>query len=293
MPFSSSNDDNDENDKNMTKSSSDWIPVINSNSEDGEENSTEHLVAVLHDNLSIQNDNNNNNGCGHAFRWNASEILALHECPTCHKSVKMISSFKTSERSTKRLLCFKYGKVVFRLEYSRDTPLPSSSSAAAAATGRKDWHQWIFFFLPSTIKSSNQNTAARTVPSYLAHVLGLELEHMKILHKGKVLYPSSCSTTQEEEETTFWEISQRDEEHAASRGSYKPSLVILGTTKKDRLSESSRQQQQQSKPFVRGILLLPFQIIYYSLYGSWWLLRSFVEPFVPTNWLTHHRDHED
>eukprot|EP00980_Cylindrotheca_fusiformis_P022081 scaffold8973_cov78-Cylindrotheca_fusiformis.AAC.2 len=292
MPFSSSSSDNDENDKNMINSSSDWIPVTNSSSsEDGEENSTQHLVAVLHDSLSTQNNDNNNNGCGHAFRWNASEILALHECPTCHKPVKMISSFKTSERSTKRLLCFKYGKVVFRLEYSRDTPLPPPQPSAAA-TGRKDWRQWMFAFLPSTIKSSNQNIA-RTVPSYLAHVLGLELEHMKILHKGKVLYPSSSSSTQEEEETTFWEISQHDEEHAASRGSYKPSLVILGTTKKDRLSESRQRQQQQSKPFVRGILLLPFQIIYYSLYGSWWLLRSFVEPFVPTNWLTHHRDHED
>lgn len=238
------------------------------------------LVAVLHD--SVSTTDSKNNECGHCIPWEeVASILTLQECPTCHKQVKLISNPPFSKDDVNILV--KHGKLEFRLNLPNSVLLQeeeeTASSSMDTASG-KNWKQWLrkLASLPWTTEKNRPDTS---IPSYLAHIL--ELEHLKILHKGKVV--SSKATTTKD----LLAISKQDEIHASSRGIYKPSLVVMGTRSKDQLQESTTNTTLTTSSLVR----MPFQIVYWTFYGSWWLVRSFVQPFVPNSWLSSHHHHDD
>jgi hypothetical protein len=235
--------------------------------------------------------------------------------------------------SNNSLLLFKYGKLVFRLSAGAAlVPDTSILQTTTTTTSTGPLGSWWRNLLSRIVSDGNDHHHHhhhdQEVPAFLAQVLGLESELFKILHKGKVLYPppppslvvasgqSQSQQSENKDDTTttttssrtmtllsqrLLEISQQDDEtsNASRAGIYKPTLMVMGTRKDQQLKEPSTTTAATTTAAsitttAFTLLRFPFQVVYWTFYGSWWLVRSFVEPFLP-NWVANHhrRPHND
>ncbi|CAB9501218.1 expressed unknown protein [Seminavis robusta] len=137
--------------------------------------------------------NEGSSDCGHSFKMGPL-IDYLHEskkssCPECQGSIEMVcdgmvSSLvdKTSDKtiSDNRLVKFKYRNHLYHLSVLR---APTDNLALPQSWFLWMWHTMLHFV---------GETTAVTAQERIAHVLRLDTScGMRILHKGKILYPNA------------------------------------------------------------------------------------------------------
>jgi hypothetical protein len=159
--------------------------------------------------------------------------------------------------------------------------------------------------------SQNKNNPS-TAQHRIAQAFGMNLEHgLKILHKGKVLYPlqptpatkgaHSTTTTMTDLSDCLVKISESDWELSASIIK-KPSLVVMGTRSgKEEFGRNPTTSGLDLTAMARNVVgtfvVLPFRILHFSISFVLQFVGSIVQPLLPTsttsNTSTQQRPHQD
>jgi hypothetical protein len=231
-------------------------------------------VTVLYDSLSLSS-----NGCGHRFEWQEDQVSNLLTCPACNNVKLFADAAAISAGNSWPTILFKYGKVVFLLS------LPSLSTNT---TRNQSYFllRWLNIFV-DTGANSRDATGLVSPQQRIKQVLCLE--SVKILHKGKVIFDSQKvkknESSNEEKDVLskrLIDISLQDQNNKVN---LKPSLVIMGTSKDQKLKDPLKNKDSNSIRLLwdlLGLAQLPFRTAYWMFYGSWWFVRSFVESLVPS-----------
>jgi len=167
---------------------------------------------------------------------------------------------------------------------------------------------WYYLYWPSfSIErrinyTSTNNNRSTTILAQNRIANALNLVNLKILHKGKIIYPPvDCSSDvrkknsndgTEEERTREVIISRRileisNESWNNNITKKKVSLVVMGTLKERQLKGWTKNDSNSDNVScilqrLQRFLLFPVTILRYSLQVTWLLCRSFLEPFLPS-----------
>uniref|UniRef100_A0A7S2XNP6 Uncharacterized protein n=2 Tax=Attheya septentrionalis TaxID=420275 RepID=A0A7S2XNP6_9STRA len=131
-------------------------------------------------------------------------------CPVCGEAPIVsvydgMAAKSLSGETSLPIVAFRYGKQMYRLT------VPSND------TNTSSWRNRI-------VSGSSNSSRPCTAQDRIAHVLGMRLSNnLKILHKGKVLYPDPKSSSEDVSEHLM-DISKSDRLKKV-----KPSLVVMGT----------------------------------------------------------------
>jgi hypothetical protein len=164
-------------------------------------------------------------------------------CPVCQAPIVWVVdgiavATRTNDSHTDtspeaQMICFKYGKQFYRLS-----------------------HDTRFWFRTGRLSQSR-----------IATVLNIHRKSLKIISKGKVIYPDHTKSEQELSQTILT-ISALDKS--------KPSLVVMGT----RVGSELRNLHQY--PYVVGVLTWMVSVVYGVCYQSLqWMYRAIMRPALP------------
>lgn len=166
---------------------------------------------------------------------------STHSCPVCLQSkVAVICDGNAADRvlrggqssQEQKIVCLRYGPIHYYLS------------------------------LKST--SSSRNTVTRCALSRIGVVLGLDVKHgMKIIHKGKVIYPAADKTNNDVSEEIL-SISSLD----ISKKRKKPSLVVMGVRRRQFYSKGAQSN------VVVGVKDIVFAIVSMLTPRSVWIKTS-------------------
>jgi hypothetical protein len=198
------------------------------------------------------------NGCGHAMQWNPHKLVDCKLCPACQEPVVLICD-GSSGNPSQPCIAFKYGKQIYRLSVDNKNTPPAPQSL---------WKSWIISWMSP---QSNEHNNPVTAQDRIQQALGLV--GLKVLHKGKILYPSSSLEPQQISKRLL-EVSDADwHEHP------KASLVVMGTLQGRELKGPPT---KKTAPWtLKQFLFLPWNIVHWSLHCSWLFFRTFLTPFLP------------
>lgn len=146
-----------------------------------------------------------------------------------------------------RIICFRYGATLYYL-WVNAKPIQS-----------------LFLFSGST-KESNAIHRIGTV-------LGMDVNKMKLIHKGKVIYPTTGESSADLISEQLFDISSADIIHHRK----KPSLVVMGLRKQQITTAMRTQQQQPSKSNTIDTiasLLSPWYIFQLITIGFSWTFST-------------------
>ena len=209
-------------------------------------------IAVFYKDVTMKN------GCGHTMHWDPQKLVDCKKCPVCQGPVSFICDGSSNENPT--CVSFKYGKQVYRLSVAKKAT-PSSQSNLLKS--------WIVSWMSPP--GSQNNSVIVTAQDRIQQALGLV--GLKVLHKGKVLCPSSSSPQQIS--TQLLELSDADWEHEHP----KASLVVMGTLQGQELTGPPT---KDAVPWTwKQILFLPLNIVHWTVHCSWLFFRTFLNPFLP------------
>ncbi|GKY91035.1 hypothetical protein MPSEU_000076300 [Mayamaea pseudoterrestris] len=161
--------------------------------------------------------------CGHRLAF--EELLdrcrshASHgavTCPTCELAIAMVRDEAALDPAS-QTVTLKHGRLTYELTLPDEGAKPNSHASS-----------WLH------MGSSSGASAPKTVQARIAQALGLNAADMKILHKGKVLFPSP--TNRSEEEINELLLSHSQPLHG------KPQLLVMGTSEKDQLPKHGTSQ---------------------------------------------------
>ena len=142
--------------------------------------------------------------------------------------------------------------------------------------------KWSFFF-----RSSNEMLAQDRIQTALNLADGF-----KILHKGKVLFPTTFTTRNNERRKgasqqvsdLLMTISAQDESFPSSSSSSSPSspsLVVMGTLMGRELPHRPIEKKEWKLPCWQQLLQLPWAIVYWSIHSTWVFAQTFLAPVLP------------
>jgi hypothetical protein len=256
-----------------------------------QENDDPNGMAVLYKTaFSVQD------GCAHAVRW--KDIMdTFHnpqdspKCPICQTPVNMICDMMvvTSDSScaVDSTICFKYGKCVFQLSIH---------------DSRKETS-----FLSRLSVSSNSGTTI-LAQDRIVQALDLDPKRLKILHKGKILYPPPPADTGNGDRSRhphdvskkILEITKQDlvQNGNGTKRHHKVSLVIMGS-RRDKGDHNTTSLWTTIVSLATGIASLPYIIAKVSIQTTWLFVGTIFDPFLPERMrLNHgdadrHSDHQD
>ena len=151
-------------------------------------------------------------GCGHTVPLDRFVVRHKASCPVCDAPVYYVQDGGTS--LTSRTVCFKYGKIVYRLS------VPQKEDSQQNNKQQRPW--WMFWGgdgghdgdgntknSPRPFSSETAAATTTTAQGRIMSVLGMAHGGMKILCKGKVLYPLPSYTTEADREIQEQELSQK------------------------------------------------------------------------------------
>jgi len=211
-------------------------------------------TAVLYE--SVKKQQQQAGGCGHTVPLDRFVVRHKASCPVCDAPVYYVQDCGASLSS--RTVCFKYGKIVYRLS------VPHKEDSQQNNQQQRPW--WMFWGgggghdddgnTKNTPPPSSSETAATTTTTTaqgrIMSVLGMAHGGMKILCKGKVLYPLPSYTTEADREFQEQELSQKLIELSSSSSPANTStaalLLVVGTpsqTQHDWLENEERERQRQ------------------------------------------------
>ncbi len=129
-------------------------------------------------------------------------------CPICHAPIVLVEDgvANTNNNSNDSILFFKYGKHYYRLSLD--------------STRGWWWRSWLYYGSNNSNSSSNNSILAQRRISNVLHVKSL-----RILSKGKVVYPDATKSEQELSRMLL-SLSQIALD---KKSNHKPSLVVMGT----------------------------------------------------------------
>jgi len=159
-------------------------------------------------------------GCGHkctlrgliGYMNSVSAGGVMPMCPVCLESpiVAICDGAVMADRERSSYCWnsfrFRYGKQSYRLAVATKPATPS-------------WHYFYFSFLTKLFKMNSKN---RTVQKRISQSLQLDEKSMKILRKGKIVYPDPNISSVEEMSNLLLELSSLD-------GNKKTSMIVMGT----------------------------------------------------------------
>ena len=249
-------------------------------------------VAFLYKDTTIES------GCGHAMEWNAPKVLDCNKCPVCQQPVALICDGGSTghQHGPLSIAFFKYGKRMYRLSVARSTrkkaSLSTKTTPADKNSSRSNSSLWesVRDAWSMIQNSTRDDTGPITAQDRIQYALGLV--GLKILHKGKVLYPSKSTTEDLQSQNIelskqLMEISNQDWQKS------KPSLVVMGTLQGQELKGPP---PKKSEPWTwQQIIYFPWNIVRFTWHCSWLFLRTFLHPFFPQHTITDDegRPHQD
>ena len=202
-------------------------------------------------------------GCGHSCTL-SHLVSYIHDnrggttkqCPLCQSSpaniicdglsnaqlARLQSNADEADDNNGRIICFRYGATLYYL-WVNAKPIQSS----LLFSGRKE-----------------SNAIHR-----IGTVLGMDVNKMKLIHKGKVIYPTGESSADLISEQLF-DISSSDIIHHRK----KPSLVLMGLRKQQITTAMWTQQQHPSKSYTIASLLSPWYIFQLITIGFSWTFST-------------------
>mmetsp|Transcript_3617 Transcript_3617/g.4999 ORF Transcript_3617/g.4999 Transcript_3617/m.4999 type:complete len:341 (+) Transcript_3617:152-1174(+) len=118
-------------------------------------------------------------------------------------------------------LFFKYGKQTYNIALEKKSFGHGTSSSSS-------WISLVFFFIPNTLRGDGDRNYL-LAQDRIGLALGMNLSSLKILHKGRVLYPDQNRSLDDISQILV-DISKSDLESCAiSKKKQQPSLVVMGT----------------------------------------------------------------
>jgi hypothetical protein len=241
-------------------------------------------------------------GCGHALQWNATKLITLKNCPICQEPVTLIcdgsTAIATGDDAHASCITFKYGKQIYRLSVEKSSSSKESKEEASKSTTSSSFWESISSFVWKSHNSNKPNinptmSTVVTAQHRIAQALGLV--GLKVLHKGKVLYPDPQNKSSpypedaEEISLRLLDLSEIDWNsnhiHQAKR---KASLVVMGTLQGHELASRPPEEEtfKKSFPSWQQLVRLPFHIAYWGIHSGWLLIRTFLAPFLPRSLTT-------
>lgn len=124
-----------------------------------------------------------------------------------------------------------------------------------------------YLSLPKTSSSSRFSRQYNAI-SRIAAVLNMDVKHMKIIHKGKVIYPDKTNNDDVSEDIII-SISSAD----ISQKRKKPSLVVMGIRKQTYLKQTAEGGSKGILMAVIG-LLSPRTLFSFVTWGIVWTLNA-------------------
>jgi len=258
-------------------------------------------VAVLYKNIDISD------GCGHTTFWKADKLIDLQHCQICLEPVSMISDGLVSHNDgddddDNQVIRFKFGKQIYQLSTANKEEQPQKDS--------RRWWFWPSFSIERKINySSTANKRSTTILAQNRIANALNLANLKILHKGKIIYPppdcstdvkkKNCNDGTEEEPTREVIISRRileisNENWKNNMTKKKVSLVVMGTLIERQLKRRTENDSNSDNVCsilqrLQRSLWFSLTILQYSMQVTWLLCRSFLGPFLPSYMLRDDR----
>ena len=292
--------------------------TTNASAEDGDDSPVDHKgwieatdwdeplkTAVLY--KSVDDDETK---CGHAIQWKPNYLVNLKHCPICNEQVSMIcdggvvsamsASTKTAEKNDdddeekdNNIMTCKFGKQIYRLSIPSTKGVVPSTTIDSSKSRNSVWG--LLSWLLSMSSSSPKIASPLTAQDRIQYALGL-IEGFRILHKGKVVYPPSSSSSSSSgsfstnENTDPIQISKRlletsQQEWNTPKG--KKFMVVMGTQHGKELSPLPPSQNSDSGGIASSLLLLPLRIVSWTIKGTYWLVVSFLQPFLPEVFLPY------
>jgi hypothetical protein len=209
-------------------------------------------------------------GCGHVVEWNNLFLMddVVNVCPVCQKSVGLICDARVATTNDERddnnntIVRFKYGKQIYQL-----------STIAVKPTKTTPTSSWIWSFFSRVKDSSSTSTDETTTILAQDRIReAMQFVDLKILHKGKVIYP--CSIEEEKISQQLLDLSSPNQ---------KISLVVMGTRQGRQLKEPPPPPKKNAtRHSYVTVLFSPFTMF---LKMSWLFLESFLKPFLPESFL--------
>eukprot|EP00536_Pseudo-nitzschia_multiseries_P000568 jgi/Psemu1/300183/fgenesh1_kg.7_\ len=239
----------------------------------------------------LYKDANTSTGCSHSIPWNAETLIGLQRCPICMEPVGMICdgcvAFGEKESLVEgievgKIIRFKFGKKIYQLSTARVKTEQPSSQQGRFSTG------WIRSLWGEDQSRRKSGKCATTMLAQNRIAQALNLASLKILHKGKVLYPPHHAEPAREEmiSQTLLKISGEHWNGSNDSRKKKVALVVMGTSKECQLKEPSDDDRLPSSgSFLRRAkysIWLPINALRWSVQFTWWFLTSFFAPFLPS-----------
>ncbi|MGK3745042.1 MAG: hypothetical protein ACI8RD_003061 [Bacillariaceae sp.] len=254
-------------------------------------------VAILYKDTEISN------GCGHTIRpWKADNLIDLLHCPICKDPVGMICDGLVSHNNNgdnnddNQTIRFKFGKQIYQLS-TRSIIIPAADSEKQQEDSW--WMYFSSFILERKNSNSTKNKCTNTTLAQDRIANALNLVSLKVLHKGKIMYPppndirKKNSNEDSEEPTQEVSISRTilkisDENWKSNKKTKKKvSLVVMGTLKERQLKGPTNNDNNGDNDCsllqrLQYSLWFPVTILKHSLQLTWLLVKSFLGPFLPS-----------
>mmetsp|Transcript_16057 Transcript_16057/g.44403 ORF Transcript_16057/g.44403 Transcript_16057/m.44403 type:complete len:295 (+) Transcript_16057:219-1103(+) len=242
-------------------------------------------VAILYEDAS------SSTGCSHSIPWDAEKLIGLQHCPICTKLVGMVCDGSVPFVETQclddgnkqcQIIRFKFGKKIYQLSTTAIKPERPESKQRHFLTG------WMRSYCGEHQSRITDDKCMTTVLAQSRIAQALNLASLKILHKGKVLYPIHSSEPIQEAAISQMLLKISDENWNVSNGSKKKkiALVVMGTSKECQLKEPSNDDGLPRRAsFLRGVqrsIWFPISVFRWSVQLSWHFFTSFFAPLLPS-----------
>ena len=231
-------------------------------------------------------------GCSHTVPWDANTLIGLQQCPICMKPVGMVcdglvaydeKESRDNDNKVSRIVRFKFGKKIYQLSTTGMKPKQQVARRNPYTIAR-----WLGYFWGKTQNASTNDKCTTTMLAQSRIAQALNLASLKILYKGKVLYPAHHSEPIEEPAISR-ELLRISDEHwndCKDNRKKKVALIVMGTSEEGQLKEPSKDNRKSSsnsvlQEFQRSIWF-PVKILCWSVQLSWHLITSFFAPFLPS-----------
>jgi hypothetical protein len=237
--------------------------------------------------------------CGHTIPWKADNLIDLQDCPICKDPVGMIcdglvSHNNGNDNDYNQTIRFKFGKQIYQLS--------TRSIISAAESEKQQEDSWWMYFSSFILERKNSNSTKKKCTTTLGQdriANALNLASLKVLHKGKILYPPpndirKKNYNDDSEEPTQEVLISRtilrisDENwNNNNKTKKKVSLVVMGTLKERQLkgptnNDNSGDVDRSLIQQLQRSLWFPVTILKHTLQLTWLLAKSFLGPILPS-----------
>ena len=240
--------------------------------------------------------------------WDAKRLVDINYCPVSCEAVRMVcdglvavalakdlgdnneSDYKTEEKVATQVVRFKYGKKTYQLSMTArienaTTNLSASSSHVSLGSRYRWFGSWFGIDKGSSKNINNTKIIPTEVLAQDRIAEALELETLKILHKGSLLYDSQSAFNDKEEQSLVSRALMKvSDDDWSSNHKKKATLVVMGTRSEHRLKEPpSGDDGVEKRGIFKGLVCVPFRLVYWPCKLAFHFVLSFFGPFLPSH----------